>query len=88
VTDSLRLAGGDILLYPIDGVASEVALNAFVRPERFLWASDFVQDLSVPTQYVDEVVSAAKRSGISPVRVASEHAPLVDWSRIVALTQR
>ena len=88
MTDSLRLAGGDILLYPIDGIASEVALNAFVRPERFLWASDFVQDLSVPTQYVEEVVSAAKRIGVSPVKVASEHAPLVDWSRISALIER
>lgn len=86
VSDSLRLAGGDVLLYPIDGAASEVALNAFVRPEHFLWASDFVQDLSSPSQYVDEVVAAARRVGVVPSKVASEHAPLVDWTRVMALS--
>jgi len=85
VDDSLRLAGGDILLFPIDGAASEVALAAFVRRDAFLWASDFVQDLKSPSQYVDEVFEAVKRVGVSPTRVAAEHAPLSEWSRIVQL---
>ncbi len=85
VDDSLPLAGGDILVFPIDGPASEVALAALVRPDRFLWASDFVQDLTAPSQYVDEVVAAVRRVGISPVRAAAEHAPLTDWERIQAL---
>jgi hypothetical protein len=85
VDTSLVLGAGDLRLFPIDGAASEVALAAFLRPDRFLWASDFVQDLSAPTQYVDDVVAAARRSGVSPLKVAAQHAPLSDWARVVAL---
>jgi hypothetical protein len=85
VNTSLALAGGDVQIYPIDGVGSEVALMVFVRPDRFLWGSDFIQDLSQPTQYVEEVVAAARRVGIEPVKVAAEHAPLSDWSRVLPL---
>jgi hypothetical protein len=88
VNDSLTLAGGDILLFPIDGAASEVALAAFVRPNRFLWGSDFIQNLSAPTQYVDDVVAAVRRVGVSPVKVAAEHAPLSDWDRVARLADR
>ena len=85
VDRSLALAGGDVQIIPIDGVASEVALLAFVRPEGFLWGSDFIQDLSEPTQYVEEVVAAVRRTHIVPLKVAAEHAPLTEWSRIVLL---
>ena len=85
VDDTVRLAGGDILLFPIDGASSEVSLAAFVRPDAFLWASDFVQNLSAPTQYVDEVVAAARRVGVSPMKVAAQHVPLSDWTRITSL---
>jgi hypothetical protein len=88
VDDSLALANGDILLFPIDGAASEVALAAFVRPDRFLWASDFIQDLSEPTQYLDEVVAATRRVGIAPARFAAEHVPLTDWNRVRPLAAR
>jgi hypothetical protein len=87
VDSSLELAGGDIHIFPIDGAASEVALAVFVRPDRFLWASDFVQSLRSPTQYVDDVVAAARRAGVSPVNVAAEHAPLVSWERILSLAE-
>ncbi len=87
VDDSLALANGDILLFPIDGPASEVALAAFVRPSRFLWASDFIQDVRTPTQYVDEVVAAIQRVGVSPMRFAAQHVPLSDWSRVGPLTE-
>lgn len=87
VDDSLTLADGAVTLFPIDGAASEVALIAFVRPDRFLWASDFIQNLRRPTQYVDEVVAAARREGISPIKVAAEHAPLSDWSRVTPLAE-
>ncbi|HSQ32582.1 MAG TPA: hypothetical protein VLN49_22155 [Gemmatimonadaceae bacterium] len=88
VDDSLLLAGGDIVVFPIDGVASEVALAAFVRPSRFLWASDYVQNLSAPTQYVDEVVSAVARMRVSPAMVAAEHTPLSPWDRVAKLAER
>jgi len=85
VSDSLSLAAGDIEVFPIDGVASEVALAAFIRPARFLWASDYIQDLRAPTEYVDEVVAAVRRTGVAPSKVAAEHAPLSDWARVSAL---
>jgi len=88
VADSMPLAGGDILLFPIDGAASEVALAAFVRPDRFLWASDFIQSVSAPTQYLDDVVAAVSRVGVAPLNVAAEHAPLVTWDRVAALADR
>jgi hypothetical protein len=87
VNDSLALAGGDILLFPIDGAASEVALAAFVRPDRFLWASDYIQDLSAPTQYVDDVVAAVQRARLSPAQVAAEHAPLTSWDKVAPLAE-
>lgn len=87
VNDSMSLAGGDIVVFPIDGVASEVALAAFVRPSKFLWASDFVQDLDAPTQYVDEVAAAVRRIGIAPSLVAAEHVKLAQWSRVTALAE-
>jgi len=87
VESSFSLAGGDIALFAIDGAASEVALAAFVRPDRFLWASDFVQDLSSPTQYVDEVASAVRRARVSPLKVAAQHAPLTNWEQIIPLAE-
>jgi hypothetical protein len=88
VDDSLSLGGGDILLFPIDGAASEVALAAFVRPDRFLWASDFLQDESAPTQYFDDVFAAVTRAGVSPLKVAAEHAPLIAWDRMAPFAER
>jgi hypothetical protein len=87
VDQVLDLAGGDIRVFAIDGAASEVALAAFVAPDRFLWASDFIQDLGSPTQYVDEVVAAVRRVGVSPTRVAAEHTPLGGWERVVSLAE-
>jgi len=79
VNDSVRLAGGDITVFAIDGVASEGALAAFLAPDRLLWASDYVQTLSVPTQYLDETWAAVDRMHLSPLRVAAEHLKLSSW---------
>ena len=86
--DSLTLAGGAIPLFPIDGAASEVALVAFVRPDRFLWASDFIQNVSAPTQYFDDVIAAVTRVGVTPLMVAAEHAPLIAWERLAPLVEK
>lgn len=85
VSDSLNLGGSAIGLYPIDGIASEGALMGFVRGERFLWASDFVQTLREATQYGREVDAAVRRVGITPDRFAAEHLPLSQWSALVRL---
>lgn len=79
VADSLRLAGGDITLFAIDGVTSEAALAAFLAPDRFLWASDYVQTLAGPTQYLDETFAAVARMHVSPAHVAAEHLRLSSW---------
>lgn len=82
VSDSLSLAGGDVILRAIDGIGSEGALLAYVKPARFLWASDYIQDLRNPTLYALEVWRAAARAGITPDRVEAEHIPITAWSRI------
>jgi hypothetical protein len=88
VDDSLRLAGGDVTLFAIDGPSSEGALAAYVHADRFLWASDYVQTLQQPTQYLDEVTAAVHRMGYSPTRLAAEHLPLTDWSAATRLEGR
>jgi hypothetical protein len=88
VSDSLRLAGGDLLLFAIDGRASEVALAAYSRPDAFLWASDYIQTLREPTAYLDDVWRAVNRVRIEPQRVAAEHLPLAAWDTVTRLAQR
>jgi hypothetical protein len=88
VDDSLRLAGGDVTLFAIDGPSSEGALAAYVHGDRFLWASDFVQTLRQPTQYLDEVIAAVRRMRYDPARLAAEHLPLVDWTSAMRFEQR
>jgi hypothetical protein len=85
VTDSMRVAGGALRLYPIDGVASEGALMAFVPEAKFLWAGDYIQDNSAPSQYATEVWLATRRVGVTPERVAAQHLQLTSWSKIAEL---
>jgi hypothetical protein len=87
VSDTLRLAGGDITLFAIDGIASEVALAAFDQPDHFLWASDYIQDASAPTLYLDEVCRALKRVDRVPTRVAAEHLPVSQWASLSPLAR-
>jgi hypothetical protein len=87
VSDSLRLAGGDLLVFAIDGVASEVALAAYIRPERFLWASDYIQTVGEPTAYLEETVRAVERVAITPERAAAEHLPLTPWTTVQGLSR-
>ncbi len=77
------LAQGHVRLIPIDGVASEVALMAYLPQQQFLWASDFIQTLESPSRYAREVIDAAERDGIRPERVAAEHLPITMWSEVL-----
>jgi hypothetical protein len=83
--DSLSLAGGALRLYPIDGIASEGALMAWVPEDRVLWAGDYVQTVDEPSLYASEVVRAARRAGIGPRTVAAQHQAPVAWSVVEAL---
>ena len=82
MSDSLRLAGGAITLYPIDGISSEGGALGFVQGEKFLWASDYVQTISEPSQYGREVQAAVRRVGVAPERFAAEHLPLSEWATL------
>ena len=87
VSDSLRLAGGDLLLFAIDGRTSEVALAAYSRPDAFLWASDFIQTLREPSAYLDDVWHATQRAHVEPSRVAAEHLRLSPWDAVARLAE-
>jgi hypothetical protein len=88
VSDSLSLAGGGLRLYPIDGIASEGALMAWSPSDRSLWASDYIQTVSEPTNYTTEVARAAARVGIQPLKVAAEHLGPTDWPTITRLAAK
>ncbi|MBI3787182.1 MAG: hypothetical protein HY276_02905 [Ignavibacteriales bacterium] len=87
VGTAVRLAGGEVRLYAIDGIGSEGALMAYLPEDGFLWASDFIQRLDAPTKYTTEVWQATKRVGIAPQRVGAEHIGLTPWSKIESLQQ-
>jgi hypothetical protein len=87
VNDSLLLARGKLRLYAIDGIASEGALMAYVEGDRFLWASDYIQQLDQPSTYAIEVWRAAGRVGIQPLRTAAQHLRLTPWSTIDSLAR-
>jgi hypothetical protein len=82
------LAGAAISLHPIDGIGSEVALMAYLAPDRFLWASDYIQTVAEPSAYASEVWRAAQRDGLHPERTAAEHLPLTPWAKIEALQKK
>lgn len=88
VSDSLVLANGAVRLYPIDGAASEGALIAWIPADRYLWASDFVQTVSEPSQYASEVRDAVLRVGIVPTRFAAEHMELTEWAALMRSNPR
>jgi hypothetical protein len=88
VDAAYQLAGGAISLHPIDGIGSEVALMAFLAPDRFLWASDYIQTVAEPSAYASEVWRAVQRDGLHPERTAAEHLPLTPWARIEALQRK
>jgi hypothetical protein len=78
-------ANGKILLVPIDGIGSEIALTGFVADDQFLWASDYIQDVQNPTAYATDVWNAVQRAHLQPKQVAAEHVPLTDWEKIASL---
>lgn len=83
VRDSMRLAGGAIVVHPIRGVASEGALLVSIPGEKFVWAGDYVQRADQPTQYAREVVRTVTELGIAPDRIAAQHLPLTSWSAVI-----
>jgi hypothetical protein len=87
VADSLRLAGGRIRLFAVDGISSEGALVAYVESDRFLWASDYIQSVRQPSTYLIEVWRAVRRAGLAPRMTAAQHLPVTPWSRVDSLAR-
>lgn len=85
IEGTTRLGGGELVLAPIDGITSEIALLGWIPSEGFLWASDYIQNVRARTEYATEVRAATARNGFAPRRVAAQHLPLTPWSTIDAL---
>lgn len=85
IDSAQQLAGGKVRLAPIDGIGSEGALMAFLPADNFLWASDYFQDATQPTEYAQEVFDAVRRLGWQPRRVAAEHVDLTPWDAVTKL---
>lgn len=85
VNDSLRLAGGDIVLHAIDGISSEAALMAWLPADHYLWPGDYIQNTRQASGYAAEVLAAVRRTGLAPRRFAAQHVRLTAWSTIEAL---
>jgi len=80
-------ADGRLRLFAIDGIGSEGALMAYVPDNSWLWASDYVQNVSSPSAYATEVWQAVERAGLKPRQVAAMHIPLTPWTTIEALAK-
>lgn len=85
VDSAATLAGGAIQLRPIDGVASEGALMVMLPAAGFLWASDYIQSVTVPSLYAREVMAAVERARFKPNLTAAEHLPLTLWTKVTAV---
>jgi hypothetical protein len=82
VDSAYTMANGAITVHPIDRIGSECALMAFLVPDKFLWASDYIQTTAEATSYALEVWSAVKRNGLTPEHTAAEHLSLTAWTKI------
>lgn len=83
VGDSLRLAGGAITMYPLRGTSTEGAVGAWISPDRFFWAGDYVQGTGT-SPYQRDVVMSIRGLGLTPVKVGAQHVPLSDWAVLSA----
>lgn len=82
VTDARTLGGGAVRLYELHGAASEGALMAYLPHDRFLWASDRIQDVSRPSLYVAELIADVQRDGLAPEWTSGPHFHLVPWKDV------
>ena len=85
VDDQMNLAGGQVQLHRIAGIGSENALMAYVPSVRYLWASDYIQNVQRPTAYTREVWARVQELRLDPTAVSAQHIPLTPWSSISKL---
>lgn len=82
VGDSLKLAGGAVIVHSMLGFSTEGAVAVWVAPDRFLWAGDYVQPTPV-SPYAKDVVRTVRALGLVPENVGAQHAPLTPWKTML-----
>ena len=87
VGDSLALAGGDIVVYPLRGTSAETAIGVWLPKDRYFWAGDYIQS-GAESPYTRDVVKTVRALGIAPVKVGAQHIKLTDWSDVEARVGR
>ncbi len=80
VTDSALLAGGQVRLYPMDGIAGETVLLAYIAPSRFVWATDHIQDTTSDNIFVREVHQTVAHHKLDPVATSGPHFRIIPWT--------
>lgn len=83
VDDSLRLAGGDIVVHALRNTSTETAVGAWIAPDRFFWAGDYVQGGGT-SPYARDVVSTIRQLGLVPLTVGAQHASVTPWPALDA----
>ncbi|MFN8670270.1 MAG: hypothetical protein U0164_24035 [Gemmatimonadaceae bacterium] len=83
VTDSLRLAGGELVAYALQGLSTEGAIGVWLANARTFWAGDYVQQTDQPSVYARDVVRTIVARGLQPERICAQHVPMVPWTTIV-----
>lgn len=81
VSDSLVLAGGDLVVYAMRGTSTEGAVGVWIPGARFFWAGDYVQP-DVTSPYVRDVVSTIRALGLAPRTIGAQHMKLTEWSAL------
>jgi hypothetical protein len=80
VADSALLAGGQVRLYPMDGIEGETVLLAYIAPSRFVWATDHIQDTTSDNLYVREVRQTVAHHELDPVATSGPHFRVIPWT--------
>ncbi len=82
VRDSALLAGGQVQLYPMNGINGETVLLAYIAPARFVWATDHIQIVNARNILVDDVRKTAKHHGLAPIATSGPHFRVISWDSL------
>jgi hypothetical protein len=81
VTDSLRLAGGDVVVHALHGTSTEGAVGVWIPSAKYFWAGDYVQN-GADSPYARDIVATIRKLGLVPAKIGAQHIRLTDWSDI------
>lgn len=79
VDDSLKLAGGALVVHALRGTSTETAIGVWIPDVRYLWAGDYVQN-SPDSPYARDILATVKALGIAPLKLGAQHIKLTDWA--------